>query len=161
MSAYVVSNDTIDLLVAAADRWMQHLVYMQSDEVRALAPQFSSKTDHNLVGQQLLAENVHSVNVRYRGNDPVPAYRYQPVNLDRVGRDAGMDSAVVVLKSIQCVRYQSCEAEDYRQSAGAALLDALEAAVMRGLSGYEDAAWGWERTPEPPAPAARSLAGVH
>ena len=52
---------------------------------------------------------------------------------------------MVVLKSIACLRYQSCETEDWEQSKAARWLEELRELAIDHLPGYEAAPWGWDR----------------
>jgi hypothetical protein len=150
MSAYVVTTDTIDYLVAAAaryqDRFHSPLPLDTDAETLAAAPvDYSGNTfplyavtNQNLVGAILLAQNVRSVNYRYSDNEPLPEYRYRPVSYDKI-------DPVLVLKSVSCLRYQSCETDDYAQTFAATVLDSIEKSAIHALRGYEDAPWGWTR----------------
>ncbi len=130
MSAYVVSPDTIDYLVTAARVWRLAADGYLPSAVRDL-------TDTDL-GQILLSENVRSVNTRYNETDETPTYAYRPVPFDAL-------SAVTVLKSVQCVDYQSCETDDWQTTIAHRVLKAIEAGAIAHLPGYRDAAWGWTR----------------
>jgi len=148
MSAYVVHPDTIDLITSAGAlfapewdrgvRFPSHIVRLPmvaAHPVRAV----DWMVDQDAIARCLYAENVHSVNVRYRLDDPMPDYRFQAVNL------RGFDRLVpVVLKSIACLQYQSCEADDYDQSAASYLLKSLERMIICSLYGDAEP-WGWER----------------
>lgn len=151
MSAFVVSTDTIDLLVAASMRFQEHfyapLPFLDTDiETLAAAPiDFSGNTHQlyavtfpNIVGGILLAQNIRSVNARYNDSEPMPTYTYRNVPYEQV-------DPVVVLKTVACVRYQSCETDDYAQTFAAYVLDSIEKAAIHRLRGYEDAPWGWSR----------------
>lgn len=131
MSAYVVSPDTIDYLVTASRCWrLAEDGYLPYD-VRIL-------TDNEL-GQVLLSENVRSVNCRYNETDVTPAYEYRAVNFDSI-------DPVTVLKSVQCVNYQSCETDDWQTTPAYQVLKAIESGAIANLSGYRSAPWGWTRS---------------
>ena len=109
MSAYQVSNDTIDYLVTASRLWrLASDGYLPSDA--------RNLTDSEL-GQILIDENVRSVNARYNEQKSADGYVYKPVNLDSV-------SAVNVLKSVQCLNYQSCETDDWETTPAHAICQA-------------------------------------
>lgn len=129
MSAYVVSTDTIDYLVTAARVWRLSEGYL---------PQEARYMIDRELGQVLLTENVRSVNARYNDNDEAEAYDYTPVRFDAI-------RAVDVLKSVQCLRYQSCETDDFDTTLAARVLNALESAAIAHLPGYDKAPWGWQR----------------
>ncbi len=130
MSAYLVHADTIDYLVTAARAWRLAADGYLPYDARNL-------TDTDL-GQLLLTENNRSVNYRYEETDEAPAYEHRPVRYDAI-------DAVTVLKSVQCVNYQSCETDDWKTTAAYGVLKAIEQGAIAHLPGYRDAAWGWTR----------------
>ena len=151
MSAYLVSPDTIDLIVSAAARFSRQsglMFYpdlsardMPANTGRNLSPQ----TDADTLAALLWDENVHSVHVRYPRdtNQAEPAYRFRHVDIDHAA--AAIDPAILVLGSIRCLRYQSCEAEDYAQTNACKLLNWIEALCISRLINVADAPWGWTR----------------
>ena len=136
MSAYIVSTDTIDLLISAADAWR---VTFRSPADQSFLHACSYRRDE--AGQLLLDENVRSVNARYRETEAAGVYRFQPVDLDRAAR--GLSIPILVLGLVRCLRYQSCEADDYGTTRAAEFLDRIEAEAIRKLT--IDAPWGWTR----------------
>lgn len=136
MSAYIVHNDTIDLLITAADAW--RVQFADEKDERRYACTF-----RNEARQLLLDENYRSVNARYDSGDQATAYRWSFVDLDRAA--VCMPIAVLVLGSVCCLRYQSCETDDYRDTKAAQFLDAIEATACRKLIGTYDAPWGFTR----------------
>lgn len=133
MSAYVVSPDTIDYLVTASRLWR-----LASD---GYLPYDARNLTDNELGQVLLSENVRSVNSRYNETDETPAYEHRPVRFDAI-------DAVMVLKSVQCLNYQSCETDDWQSTSAFKVLKAIESGAIAHLRGYSDAPWGWTR-PDP------------
>lgn len=160
MSAYLVDRDHIRYLVAAAMsrrilgsygplRWYWRdpadpgNPAMLSGELRdgdnARAAQ---------VGQMLWSENLRSVTGRYPDCplgelpgpvDDVPVYdTHEPLYGDACG---GFEP-VQVLKSIGCLRYQSCEHDEWEASEAHAFLAALEQSAIHRLTGYDEAKWG-------------------
>ena len=149
MSAYIVAHDTIDLITSAAAHyapdWVGRISFPMSTvrlpELRGQPVRMLDfQADREAVARCLYAENVHSVNVRYREQTPATDYRFRPVNLDSLGPRA----VPIVLKSIACLKYQSCESDDYEQSAAYHLLQEIEQNVIRSLWSDADP-WGWER----------------
>ena len=130
MSAYLVPADTIDLLVTAARLW-------RLAEDGYLPYEARNLTDNEL-GQILLSENMRSVNARYEETDEAPTYDHMPVRFDAV-------EAVTVLKSVQCVDYQSCETDDWKTTAAYHILKAIESGAIAHLRGYQAAPWGFTR----------------
>lgn len=97
------------------------------------------------LGGLLWVENARSVRYRYPDDDGRD---------DMVGADfyAGFEhpgllggrwrpGAVQALKLIACLRYQSCEHPEWKESPARRFLDALRDAVIGELPGYEAAAW--------------------
>jgi hypothetical protein len=139
MSAYVVSNDTIDLILSVAQRVARHDANIYLGE----SARYNLHTDAQALGQILLNENYRSVNARYNETGEPEAYRFRHVDTDRAG--AGMDPAILVLGSIKCLRYQSCETEDYPTTDAARILNAIENKATSYLMSVHDAPWGWTR----------------
>ncbi len=139
MSAYQVPNDTIDLLIAAADAW--RLTFENREGTDAANLHVCSHRDE--AGQLLIDENVRSVNARYNETTETARYQWTPLCLDRAA--VGMPVAVLVLGSVRCLRYQSCETDDYAQTRAARLLDRIEAEACRRLISTHDAPWGFTR----------------
>jgi hypothetical protein len=154
MSAYVVSTDTIDYLVAAAAKYgasfyaprSPHVMGDTAAETLAAAPadysgntfRLDARSDYVLIGAILLAANVQSVNYRYDQHDAIPDYPHRTVSYSEI-------DPVAVLKSVRCLRYQSCETPDYDKTFAAAILDTITIEAIHHLPGYEDAPWGWTR----------------
>lgn len=97
--------------------------------------------DH--AGQLLWDENARSVNARYNKNESAPAYSWKPIDLDRAS--VGMPVAVLVLGSVRCLRYQSCETDNYGETRAARFLDRIEAEACRRMIDTHDAPWGFTR----------------
>lgn len=173
MSAYVCDHDTIDL-VASASAWalpdwslgdavkVAGAVRVPLVEIGQLrgAPMMAPATaidlrDGATVGALLYAENVYSVCARYGDRfDPseLDAYRFRPVSIEDFPEAVRVP---LVLKSIACLRYQSCEADDYAETAAARVLDAIERAVVAATwRDLPDLPWGYTRGWQPATPAA-------
>jgi hypothetical protein len=141
MSAYQVSSDTIDLLVAAADRW--RVTFDNREGTDAARLHACSHRDE--AGQLLTDENARSVAFRYSEPAAVEPYRYTYLDLDLAARQTGAPVPVLVLASVRCLRYQSCETPDYSETRAARFLDAIEHAAVHQLIEQHDAPWGYER----------------
>jgi hypothetical protein len=91
-------------------------------------------TDANQIGEMLHAENVLSVNYRYR---------------DATKPDFAMCewaafhpfSQVQIIKVARCLRYQSCEHPGWESSHACKLLEELISRSTPDLPGYSDADW--------------------
>lgn len=169
MSAYVVHPRTIDLIISAAQRFNRGYSFyfdksardqMTPDNDGYVYDHVSPHTNAQELGQMLWNENHHSVNVRYRLTDAVPAYTFKPVDLDYAS--AGMSPAILVLQSIRCLRYQSCEAGDYETTNARKLLDWVESACINDLTNTANAPWGWtpDWTEERRAEAKTKIASI-
>lgn len=152
MSAYVVSPDTIDYIVTAAHKYetvfSAPLSPRTCDAATLAAAHVNydgntfriSGSETDLIGAVLLAQNVVSVNYRYSHHEPeeMPVYTYRTVSFDRI-------DPLVVLKSVHCLQYQSCETDDYDHTFAAAVLRVIMSAAIAALPGYGAAPWGWTR----------------
>lgn len=123
MSAFVVTNEHINVIVTAAN-------YPASIALH--------------LGRMLLSENIASVAHRYRlGADSeelqgyeaqVAEYAFEPVAA----------SPAQVLKAIACLEYQSCEHPGWDGSEAQRFLEVFETQYIhhKGTFAYEAAAWG-------------------
>lgn len=143
MSAYVVHQDTINLIAAAAYRTGITIHFTQEVRLAAGVDRWNGRTDIREIATALHAENVYSVNYRYDLTEPADGFQYEHISLDSLAC-APLSWQQMVLASIRCLRYQSCEASDYQQSAAARVLDTIEAAVIRSMT--EEAPWGWTKS---------------
>lgn len=160
MSAWLCSSDTFDLLGTAAMRLgrphmplqvqcspsMPDVPMLVSDGI-LLSPYDSLNGfgQPEVVAKVLRAQNVRSVAHRYNNPDDMgldEPYTFRPVSQDV--------DPVVIIKSCRCLRYQSCETDDYPQTLAYRVLDEIEDLAICALPGYEAAPWGWKRT-EPAA----------
>lgn len=145
MSAYVVSQAHIDLLVSAAVTW-RRLDFYNSPSLSG-APELSQTTNPDAIGAALWAENVRSVNYRYNSEEAetVPAYTWRDLH------PTGAPLALIVLKACDCFDYQACETEDYESRWAARWIDQLRKQAISQLPGYDKApGWGYERTGSEP-----------
>lgn len=154
MSAYVQSNDHIDLLVSYIRRWDVTAYHLPPGanpvDMRATR---SKAIDADDLGRELLGENILSVQHNYPSMDDseradyaarVLPYRWQSVSGVELGEDDG--EAVAVLKAVHGYIYQSCDHPDWKASQSYAWMRALERAAMRRLPGYDQAqTWSFSR----------------
>lgn len=157
MSAYIVDPRTIDYLVAWAQRHHHDHLRLRVRIPRTMAaaavpeciglqPGDSFNTvsiSANDLGAILLAENVRSVRARYPNDAPdelpgpcdqrrVFAYRFRPIT-------ANLNPAWVI-KAADCLNYQSCETDDWQETLGYAIMQAIREDAIRTLT--DDAPWG-------------------
>jgi hypothetical protein len=103
----------------------------------------------------LYAENVRSVQARYpddKSSDlPGPTIRQSHIVVS--GQDQILAKyrlpPVSLLKMCDCLEYQSCETEDYRETLGFELLDRIRGAAIKALAGYDDAPWDYTAPADP------------
>lgn len=152
MSAYVVSKQSIDLLVRTAldlggrDCLNWWRVDENGDYVgwRELNPQAEGMIDTDYrayctpsaAGQILVSENVKSVHDRYPGDDPDLGELPGPVDAYYMGPYVYADPGralppAELFASIDCLDYQSCEHDGWRRSEAFAFLEALRNRACR------------------------------
>lgn len=96
----------------------------------------------------LYRENIRSVACRYPddGWTDLPGPIEKPENITIAHRDMlsgqylGL-KAVEILKLVNGLSYQSCETDNWEQTAAYHLLEAIKGAAIRTLPGYDDAPW--------------------
>ena len=101
MSAYVVSHETISVLVKGFE------IYGVDYKAENINNDLNKK---KRIGQSLLDQNYASANIRYSENELnsfiTPEFIYKDLDVD-----AGM-----IYGCIQCYEYQACETDDYFES---------------------------------------------
>lgn len=112
MSAFIVSNDTIRVIVTALVR-------------------HRGNTDPEAAGRILLLENTRSVNHRYSERKRAPKYEHAPY----------LESPVQVLKSLDCFEYQACEHKGWARSEARKLIARARIWAIGQLPGYDAAHW--------------------
>lgn len=128
MSAWIVSRDTIDLLVSAS---------LQAKRQGHLSGDLSLLSDDEL-GKLLWTENLRSVQHRYPSEDlELDAYEFQSVF------PLPPDAALV--KAVHYYEYQSCEHAEWSSSAAHDLCQRLIGWLTTRMPGYDAAPWVWER----------------
>lgn len=105
MSAYVVSNETISVLVKGFE--IYGVDYKAENYEKPIQIIIDMNELRKGIGQSLLEQNYKSVNERYGENELViPEFIYKDLDVD-----AGM-----IYGCIQCYEYQACETDDYFES---------------------------------------------
>jgi hypothetical protein len=131
MSAWIVTTAHVAALV----KWYRRNGGAQMHLEAATTPDW----DERMAGM-LYAENVRSVNHRYADSTPD-----EPVAFTwKMLKDAPDLTPVEVIKSCQCLGYQSCECDDWNETKAKRLLDRIEAHAISKLPGYDAAPWGIE-----------------
>lgn len=133
MSAFVVSTDHINAILNWANQ--------QRDVIRFYIPGTDRRyysadqiDDLTAVGELLLTENVRSVNHRYQDHGGQEAFTF---NL-KIHQHL---KPVEVIKLCNCLRYQSCEHPEWKQSFANKVLDTIISAAIYNLPGYDKAPW--------------------
>lgn len=130
MSAYLVPDYHINALVSwAAGRHGSNAVsYYWGGRRRDV------RGDEKRIASVLYAENVRSVNARYRESDPAHGFVFKRV--------VNVLNPIDVIKGCHGYGYQACEAEGYEQSEAFAIVAAIAQSAICALPGYEDSnAW--------------------
>ena len=138
MSAYLVSNDTLDLLASVAS-WSRDDLFLYRGE-NTLPPRSELETSENgnyynsshspLIKQELFLENVASLRARYGADDPNPI---QPAKFRPIYRDQA--TIAQALGALSCYEYQACESENWVNSYAYALCQAMRKSLCRMVSG--------------------------
>ena len=149
MSAYMVSNDTLDLL-ATVSIWDRYgmIVVCQKDTV--IPAQFRTvedgnikivnirKEDANLVKSVLFNQNVRSLVARY--NDDPKNYSIERFNYVEATRNE--EHFKKVFGAIRCYEYQACETNDYYSTFARCLLQAI---AKEAMSEFSEGHWEYNR----------------
>ena len=152
MSAYMIDRNHVRYLVGAA---MSRRIQGCSNAFRwrfADGELYGTDTAKATeLGQMLWDENRRSIEHRYP--DTVEDFDNAPGPIDETYIYSQFQVApfpdydpVQVIKACHCYEYQACEHPGWAGSEAKAVTDALLAAAVRALPGYEDAEWG---APEP------------
>jgi hypothetical protein len=137
MSAFLVGKPHIDALVTLALHGPSDRGPRYPGDGWSLA----NRCQPDALGRLLWRENLASVRYRYAqdgcaSDDDLAGYTYTYAAATRPPL-----TAVQGLKALACLRYQSCEHPAWEASEAHAFCQQLQAALIAGLPGYEDAAW--------------------
>lgn len=132
VSAFLVSPFHINVLVtwAGMARGSMQRGYYWQGRRRYFAG------DLERIASVLFAENVRSVNRRYRQADPAHGFTFRPEHAAAL-----RCGPVQIIKACHCLAYQSCETDDWDETEAAAILRGIEESAVRSLPGYDAAAW--------------------
>lgn len=146
MSAYIVDNRTIDIILDGMDD-LDIGVYTGGDWI---CPRHSV-AERQAVGQMLLDANYESVNARYDESDKAPEYqRVLPFPVDDLYRFPSIKSLNILLGCIWNYEYQACESDEWESSPLRNALAQLEHEAMRrvfDIAGLKHC-WGIESDEE-------------
>jgi hypothetical protein len=147
MSAYMVNEDTLDLLASVAS-WSRDGLFIYASE-GTLPPrgeiQFAGEgeatyyrdQDMKCIKEELRLENIASLNARYP-NDAGVAGAGAPFRA--IYRDQATYGDV--LGALACYEYQACESDSWRNSYAHALCVAIRKVICNLIS---DGKWEYER----------------
>ena len=130
MSAYLVPDYHINALVGwAASRHGSNAVsYYWQGKHRQV------RNDERRIASVLYAENVRSVNARYKESEPAHGFIFQRV--------VNMLNPIDVIKGCHGYSYQACEADGWEESEAFAIIGGIENSAIRSLPGYDESnAW--------------------
>ena len=130
MSAYVCNDIHFKVLAAYLVRKPTDQSWLRSQILDGSADEIGTH-----VANELMAENIRSVNYRYREDDK-PEYKLLVSTRDHI--DAGLRNPVDILKACAGLRYQSCEHPEWEDSKAARYLDMIERTAIRALPGYDE-----------------------
>lgn len=143
MSAFILEDDTIDLLTTAG------LMGIGIDSRLGVYHQgewhyFSRGEGEDVVGSILKTANYESVNYRYQEQTPCEPYKY-----NGNGIAPYLGGVVIpwgqVLQSVRCYEYQSCEHPEWEQSLAKAICRAITHKVCQRIASEADSEWVWTR----------------
>ena len=126
MSAFVVNDYHINALATYARREMVSF-YWRNERY-----EFNRDTVAELAAE-LYSENVRSVNHRYNQRQRRKGFNYQPVLIDHLEH-------ANIIGACDCLRYQSCETRNYRNTLAYAALNAIREEAITLLI-EQDRSW--------------------
>lgn len=140
MSAFVLSKKHIDAMLTFAVNYNRgegmHLYGLEDKPVHLRLDQ---QNELNRVGQELVNQNVRSVNYRYRASEHIDQSEPDIYTFAMYRKPL---SPVEILKACQCYDYQACETDDYQETKAAKLVETIRHYAINSLPGYDKAQWG-------------------
>lgn len=134
MSAFLVSKAHIDLLVNLD-------LHGPSDLERSQPWGLSSYSPDEL-GKLLWGENLRSFRTRYPGLPKNRSIAYSVANYEFQPPPYQL-TLVEANKALHCLRYQSCETDDYETTLAAQWTNEMLSTLEHCVPGYELAPWHW------------------
>jgi hypothetical protein len=133
MSAFVVSNNHINEIVRYIDTPnFSSLSYIK--RMLSYPETLEGEKLFQYIGYELMNENCKSVNSRYKTNEFIPFVFKRKVGDKKL-------SPVEILKLINCLDYQSCEHDTWKESNAYLILSVIKNFAISRLQGYENAEW--------------------
>ena len=146
MSAFVCHAATIKALaIFAASGNPPYGAHVNPSYLRKCAPGVHALSGEELATEYariLLAENIRSVEYLYSDANDMIGDRDIAVSCEEYHGGRYRFAPVQILKLCDCLDYQSCEPNDWQDSAAFELLERIRHAAIRTLPGYDDAEWG-------------------
>ena len=155
MSAYICNLNQIKVLAIYASK-RDRSGFKVEPCWYAVSPHPDGEWDHVALASAyadiLYQENVRSVRSRYPNDkwDELPGPHIKPLHCVVYPADLLSQqklpkfSIVQLLKFANCLEYQSCESDDYKQTKAYKLLVAIREELVRDLPGYEEAHWEYD-----------------
>ena len=155
MSAFLCSNDHLDLLACAFVELNQTQFTQPDGELNRLASYRSSvrnklpdappstrltaRETAEAVKQVLYAENLYSLRCRYEDREPAhpdapeTCEPYRVPHLSRRFDTGHMENLKILYGHVRCYDYQACESDDYEQSLAAQIMQSIRLGLLRLL----------------------------
>jgi hypothetical protein len=146
MSAFLCSNDLIDLLVSCYfndPRDSTHL-YLKYKGIHNA----TEKNAPQLVRDALIDENWRSIQHRYKDAEDLCGEDYRKLKKTMFKRIVLLPQPGVIAKASACLAYQSCEHNSWESSPAFKVLQELNKQLLRNLPGYESHV-GWDTYERP------------
>ncbi len=140
MSAYIVEKNHIQYIMAAVQSPTIRFDFTYEDEdgnwVTVAKGDFDATAK---LGNILWQANAVGVNARYNDNEAPEELTSRDVQLFPI-------DPMQLLRSLDCLEYQSCDAASWQDSVAAGIVRRLIKLAYQSLPGYTSAIWG---APEP------------
>jgi hypothetical protein len=143
MSAYLVGNDHLDLMVSAGLKGVgldATLGVFHGDRWH-----YFDRHEHaDLLKRTLHEANIASVNYRYKEFTTEATRPYNGADITPY-----LGTPVIpwghVLGALRCFEYQSCEHPEWGESLAKAIVDRIRHKVCQAITDEADGMWHWER----------------
>lgn len=141
MSAFQISDEQMSVIVQAVygSDHRGFNIWRYLDDKEPTQEQFSIRQTAQQEANLLMAENVRSVQFRYKHHKDVSQAPYK--GKVKLKFDAEPVSVLQALKFIDCLAYQSCETDDWESTEAYKLLCKYREKLINKLPGWNDAKW--------------------
>jgi hypothetical protein len=154
MSAFICTEDHFKALaIFAASRTIGYGTShrrVDPNYIDGMPPDLAVALDKDVAttfANILYRENIRSVGTRYPADKlqdmPGPNNKPDEITIESIDFTLAVFRLppLWILKMCDCLEYQSCENDDYRQTVAFELLDKIRRAAIKALKGYGDAPW--------------------